>query len=1041
MSSGTGESGPRDLVRGESSFRVGTLLFAIAVLGSLSATLGCLPTAEPRYPQNVAAALARHPMRAVESEHVLLEYPESRRALAYRLLPHVEACAAYLERIAQVHNDVADRKLTVVMPEVPLNNAFVSGGGGGEELDAVVPSYDTSAEFALELGIPPSPAAIACHEITHHVHFLQMAGFAWFINQFGAVYSPQLGLDRWFDEGLAVYYETKLQPGIGRLAWPFGRATFAAGYAGRHIDGGALSELQRDFHGGNHYLVGSHFVRFLADRYGEDRLWKLVHVQARSILFPLLVNVRFWQAYDKSLSTLIDEFAEAMRTELVVRARPPAQRRLRAAGEVARYARAADGSEALLTADRDHPARLVLTRSAGRPELVLDLVDVLPPRRLRDAGIPDTSGLGFTADGRWLYFVAVDTDVVEPVARLVRVEVETGALSVVRRDLGGTGGSISPDGGHFAFARADGDHHDLAELDLPSGAVRLLEVEAPGTFVAEPRYSPDGRRLLTSFFDGQAFRLALFERASGRRLRVIATVPGPVHDAAWVDDTRIVYLGNGPDDVGFQVFLHELDTGANRRLTDAPYLAFEPRPVGASLRFLNREGWSWTVDEVALPAALAAPAPLASQASSPPAPPGVGGALPPAVAARPESPVAWLARPAETAETMRLSDRPYSSWERLFVPRLYGPTLAWVGRQDLSLGLLLLGNDRLSLHRWGIAGLYQVEGGGSPSFAAGYLNEQLAPLALRLTASQFRVHDTPPVPPGATPPSNPTYSLLRRDRSATVDAFRAFYDNPVDLGLSFLETYRPGDPSVLVPLRRFAGPHLSASFAGLEATPDSGIRRGLFLSFDVAPYPAAWNTLDTGFVDLRGEVATVLPLPVSRRHVLTFALRGRQLGGLPPGLPLLSVGGYGLLALLRRDANTAERPVYASPLLPPGVLFSEPLRGFEDHALYVNGVAIADLAYRYPLIVDWGSASTLGILPAFFWQQVDLELFGSAALTRATRIEDSFLYAPAPSRHLAVGAAVSLKAALGVVPLVLRYQLARRLTDDSGVVQLITLGS
>jgi hypothetical protein len=860
-----------------------------------------------------------------------------------------------------------------------------------------------------------------------------MAGLAWFINQLGAVYSPQLGLDRWFDEGLAVYYETKLQPGIGRLAWPFWRGTFAAGYAGRRIDGGALSELQRDFHGGNHYLVGSHFVRFLADRYGEDRLWKLVQVQARSILFPLLVNVRFWQAYDKSLSTLIDEFADAMRTELVVRVRPPDQRRLRPAGEVARYARAADGSEALLTADRDRPARLVLTRSAGRSELVLDLVDVLPPRRLRDAGIPDTSGLGFTADGRWLYFVAVDTDVVEPVARLVRVEVETGALSVVKRDLGGVGGSISPDGGHFAFALANGDHHDLAELDLSTGVVRLLEVEAPGTFVAEPRYSPDGRRVLTSFFDGQAFRLALFERASGRRLRVIATVPGPVHDAAWVDDTRIVYLGSGHDDVGFQVFLHELDTGANRRLTDAPYLAFEPRPVGASMRFLNREGWSWTIDEVALPAAVAAPAPLAS-----PSPDGAG--PPPVVPARPESPAAWLSRPAETAETMRLSDRPYSAWERLFVPRLHGPTFALVGRQDVSLGLLLLGNDRLSLHRWGVAGLYQFQGGGSPSFAAGYLNEQLAPLALRLTASQFRIHDTPPALLGGPPPSNATYSLLRRDRSATFDVFRAFYDNPIDLGFSFLETYRPADPSVLLPLRRFAGPHLSASFAGLEATPDSGIRRGLFLSLEVAPYPAGWNTLDTGFVDLRGEVATVLPLPVSRRHVLTFALRGRRLIGLPPGLPLLSVGGYGLLTLLGRDANTAERPIYGSPLLPPGLLFSEPLRGFEDHALYVDGAAIADLAYRYPLIVDWGSASTLGILPAFFWQQVDLELFGSAALTRDTRIEDPSFDAPAPSRHLAVGAAVSLKAALWV-PLVLRYQVARRLTDDTGVVQLITIGS
>ena len=47
-------------------------------------------------------------------------------------------------------------------------------------------------------------------------------------------------LDPWFDEGLAVYYETKLQPGTGRLAWPFWRGAFAAGFAGRRIGGGDL---------------------------------------------------------------------------------------------------------------------------------------------------------------------------------------------------------------------------------------------------------------------------------------------------------------------------------------------------------------------------------------------------------------------------------------------------------------------------------------------------------------------------------------------------------------------------------------------------------------------------------------------------------------------------------------------------------------------------------------------------------------------------------------------------------------------------------
>ena len=95
--------------------------------------------------------------------------------------------------------------------------------------------------FSLEMGLPPDPAVIGCHEITHYVQFQQIAGFAWFWNLFGQVYTPQIGLDPWFDEGLAVYYETKLQPGTGRLAWPFWRGAFAAGFAGRRFNGGDLS--------------------------------------------------------------------------------------------------------------------------------------------------------------------------------------------------------------------------------------------------------------------------------------------------------------------------------------------------------------------------------------------------------------------------------------------------------------------------------------------------------------------------------------------------------------------------------------------------------------------------------------------------------------------------------------------------------------------------------------------------------------------------------------------------------------------------------
>jgi hypothetical protein len=1060
------------------------LVSIAAVVGS-TAFGGCFPVAAPRFPESIATALTQ-PMRGMETENLLLYYPEGRQQEARRFASHVEGCVAYLKWVAKVHNTVADQKMTVILPELPYNNAFVAPRLVGYDTEAVVPTYATLDLFSLEMGQPPDAANMACHEITHYVHFQQIAGFAWFWNAlFGAVYTPQIGLDSWFDEGLAVYYETRLQPGTGRLAWPFWRGMFAAGYAGRRINGGDLSVFQRDFYGGNNYLVGSQFVRFLANRYGEKRLWRLVRAQARSIFFPLWVNLRFWQVYDKTLSTLIDEFADEVEAHLPPKPRPPGQRVVRDAGTSARYVRALDGSEALITSDHDSPARLLVYAPDGSLRAERTLTDVLPPRRLAIGASTLTSGLSFTADAQTLYFVSLDIDPIFQASRLYRFDVQTGKLTVAHPDLRGSGGSVSPDGRRYLFARADGDHHDLAEVDLTTGNVRVIFVEPHGAYLTHPRLSPDGSRVVVAEFDRRTFRIVVFDAVSGRPTSVLPTGGGPVHDPSWVDGHRILYLGTAATDAGFQAYVHDLVTARTDRVTEAPYLVFEPRAAQTgSVRFLNRQGWHWTVDEVPLPPAIAVAAtphplpPVALEAPRDPIPgtvaPSVGDddaavareALPPPVAGEspppdpaaqadvslppgadegtpagtasplpsrlgPPDESAWNIPPSEAAvgpPPTILSDKPYSAFDHLFIPRLYGPTLLTVGRQAASLGLVLSGNDRLSLHRWAIAGFYQPVAGGAAGFLVDYTNRQLAPLTLMLSVSQIAVHDAPPVLPGETAPSNPAFTLFRRDRQISMDAARAFYENPIDLGFSLLETYRPGDPDVSVPLRRFAGPHLAASFLGVERTPYGGARRLFAIGTSVGVYPRSWNTAGLGFVDTRTEINGVVPLPLFRRHVLAFGVRGRELVGVQADQGLLVVGGYSS-TLLKRSANRPAFPATNPALLPPGLSFIESLRGFEDYPLRTDRVFIADAAYRCPFIIDWGTASTLGLLPAFFVRQLDFELFGAAATD--ARSDD---------RHLALGGALTLQLALWQVPFDFQYQVARRTTDDRGLVQLVMLG-
>ncbi len=746
------------------------------------------------------------------------------------------------------------------------------------------------------MGLPPDPGAIGCHEITHYVQLQQIAGFAWFWNcLFGDVYTPQIGLDPWFNEGLAVYYETKLQSGIGRLAWPFWRGSFAAGFAGKRINGGDLSVFQRNFHGGHQYLVGSQFVRFLADRYGEDAVWKLVHVQARSIFFPLFVNVRFWSAFGKSLSGLIDEFADEAEAALPPRTRPLAQRVLRPAGNNARYARAADGTEALIVSTLDRPAWLTIYAPDGTVRAERDLAQVLPPRRLVIAAPTFASGLSFSRDGRSLYFVALDLDPTYQASRLCRYDIASGQLAIVARDLRGPGGSLSPDGRRYMFAHADGDHHDLAEVDVATGAVRVIAHEPHGAYIANPRFSPDGTRLVATRFDGIRFRIVVLDPADGKLLSTLTTGDDPVADPSWIDDQRVIYLGGAPSDSGFQVYAHELATGRIDKLTQAPYLAFQPNAAdGRTLRFLNREGWGWTVDEIQLPPPPPAPAPptpapvVAEAPAADDLPP-----PPPPVEVIPTAPHVdtLITAPVEVIPTV-IADQPASSVDHLFVPHLYGPTFAVYGRGVEVLGAVLAGGDRLSKHRWALAGYYQFIAGGHGSGTFAYSNRQLAPLTLTLSAAQLTFMDVPPRPDGAGVPSSSEFTLFRRDRELAVDAERAFWGNPVGAGFSFVETYRPDDPAVQVPLRRLAGPHLSAAFVGAATAPYTGARRLFAAAGDVAAYPSAWNSAGFGFVDARGQLAAVVPLPLYRRHTLALTARARDLVGVPAGERVLRVGGY-----------------------------------------------------------------------------------------------------------------------------------------------------
>jgi hypothetical protein len=407
------------------------------------------------------------------------------------------------------------------------------------------------------------------------------------------------------------------------------------------------------------------------------------------------------------------------------------------------------------------------------------------------------------------------------------------------------------------------------------------------------------------------------------------------------------------------------------------------------------------------------------QPPAPPPPPPPPGTLAPSVSLAPQI----------------VSEERYSGTDHLLYPQLHALSLTAAGRAGQLYGLNLAGGDRLSFHRWMLFGYYQpdprstsglLNGSGLFSGGAGYSNQQLAPLTLSLAASQFSWRDIPERPAGSPAPAPGDFTLRKRQRDAQLSLTRAFYNNPVQLFLLLTEDSEPDDAAVAVPLRRLAGPGITASYTGVETTPYTDDRRLFHINATATFYPQQWGTVGFAFTDLRGQTLVTLPLPVSRRHTLRLGLRGRELAGAPETAPMLQVGGAAG-GFLFRSSDHARGPSFTSDVLPPGVAFFEPLRGYEDYALATDRVAIVDATYRYPLIIDWGSASTLALLPAFFLRQITLELFYAGALTGR-----------AGERHAAAGAAIGVDFAL-LIPWSVQYQFARRLYDDQAQVSTIAL--
>jgi hypothetical protein len=151
--------------------------------------------------------------------------------------------------------------------------------------------------------------AIVFHESTHIAHLDQVSGIATLINALlGKVYTPNAIAPRWFLEGLAVYEETHETAG-GRLRstmWDMFMRADALQDRLLRLDQ-VSNDVDRWPHGNAWYLYGSHFVRYIARRHGDEALARIVNDYGGQAL-PYGLNRIAHRATGRTFVELYDDF-------------------------------------------------------------------------------------------------------------------------------------------------------------------------------------------------------------------------------------------------------------------------------------------------------------------------------------------------------------------------------------------------------------------------------------------------------------------------------------------------------------------------------------------------------------------------------------------------------------------------------------------------------------------------------------------------------------------------------------------------------------
>jgi Tol biopolymer transport system component len=452
--------------------------------------------------------------RTIESDHFVITYYEPLGDVARRIAVVAERAHRTL---SPALGHAPDTKTQILVLDdtdsangfasvVPRNaiQAYATGPTGFNELD----DHDDWLY------------GLIAHEYTHILHLDTMEGLPRIYNKiFGKTWSPNQVMPRWLIEGIAVYEESKRSAGGRARGTRFDQVIRIARRGGNDLRLDEISGAPRRYpHGNAVYIYGSHFLRYVFDRFGDDTLRKMTHTSG-SYAPPFAVNRQIAEVVGRPFTELYDDWKGYVRDRYSMQ-ETAGERRGLVAGR--RLTRTGEGNE------WPH-------YSADGKQLYWQQYDGYSLPRVRAmpvGGDQSTARDVVQLDAMGPFDLLDDGSLVYEQGRTYRREYAYNDLfrrdgathQIVRLSTGrrARDPAVSPDGRRVAFSMNQRSESVLAVQDLvPDAPVSVVWRGARFDQAYQPAWSPDGARLaLSAWRHGGRRDILIVELASGQTVAV-----------------------------------------------------------------------------------------------------------------------------------------------------------------------------------------------------------------------------------------------------------------------------------------------------------------------------------------------------------------------------------------------------------------------------------------------------------------------------------------------------------------------------------------